>query len=58
MKYSRQIRRIDIMEKVSYIELGRYLTNNGIGEEVVNAFIINKVMGESFLLLTELEIKE
>ena len=46
------------MEKVSYIELGRYLADNGIGEEVVDALIKNEVMGESFLLLTELEIKE
>ena len=36
------------MEKVS-CELGRFLTNSGIENEVI---------GESLLLLTELEIKE
>ena len=45
------------MEKVSY-ELGRFLTNSCIGKEVVDTFIENDVMGESLLLLTELEIKE
>ena len=58
MKSSQQRRYTAIMEKISYIELGRFLTNKGIQEEVVDALIENEVTGESFPLLTEQEIKE
>ena len=58
VKSSQQRRYTAIMEKKSYIELGRFLTNKGIQEEVVDALIENEVTGESFLLLTEQEIKE
>ena len=50
MKSSQQRRYTAIMEKISYIELGRILTNKGIQEEVVDALIENEVTGESFLL--------
>ena len=44
MKSSQHRSHTAIMEKLSY-GFGRFLTNNGIGEEVVDTFIENEVTG-------------
>ena len=54
---SMTVNSVQIMEKLSCVELGRLLEEKGLSE-VAEAFIDNDVNGECLVELTELEVKE
>ncbi len=47
-----------MVESFSSVELASFLEDNGVSEEVVEAFLENDIEGNQFLSLSELEVKE